>query len=144
MKNFLTKEQERSIVEAIKEAEKNTSGEIRVHIESKCKIDVLDRAVSVFNYLKMDRTAERNGVLIYVATISKKFAIIGDECINNRVPDNFWDSIKQKMGEAFSEGAFADGLCVAIKEAGVSLQKFFPYSKDDINEQSDEISYGKE
>lgn len=142
-KEFIGKEGERQIVQAIREAELNTSGEIRVHLETMCGGDPLQRAVYIFNYLKMYRTAARNGVLIYVAVGSRKFAIIGDAGINNAVPDNFWDSIKARMGESFSRGEYSQGLVDAIRSAGEQLKRYFPYKSDDINEQPDEISYGK-
>lgn len=140
---FIGKQGKLRIEQAIKEAELDTSGEIRVHIESKCPSDPLQRAVYVFNYLKMYNTAARNGVLIYVAVESRKFAIIGDAGINKVVPDNFWNSIKDKMGEAFSQGRYVEGLAQAVKEAGESLKQYFPYRTDDINEQPDEISFGE-
>lgn len=143
VKEFIGKQGKLQIEQAIKEAELDTSGEIRVHIESKCPSDPLQRAVYVFNYLKMYNTAARNGVLIYVAVESRKFAIIGDAGINKVVPDNFWNSIKDKMGEAFSQGRYVEGLAQAVKEAGESLKQYFPYRTDDINEQPDEISFGE-
>lgn len=143
MKELITKEQQRQIVQAIEEAERNTSGEIRVHIESKCKTDVIGRAIYVFNYLKMYKTAQRNGVLIYIATDSKKLAIIGDMGINERVPEGFWDEIKNKMGATFAAGRFVEGICEAIDAAGHSLKEYFPYLKEDVNEQPDEVSFGE-
>ena len=143
VKDFIGKEGQLQIVQAIKDAELHTSGEIRVHLESKCAGDPLQRAVYIFNYLKMYNTQSRNGVLVYVAVQSRKFAIIGDVGINNAVPDNFWDGIKQRMGEAFSAGNYVEGLSSAIREAGESLKKYFPYQSDDVNEQPDEISFGE-
>ena len=136
------KEEEQLITESIKKAELNTSGEIRVHIESKCGDDVFDRAIYVFNYLKMYKTAQRNGVLFYIAADSRKFAIIGDEGINTVVPDDFWDKIKQEMVVFFAKGEYVKGLCAGIEEVGLSLKEYFPYKDDDINEQPNEISYG--
>lgn len=144
VKEFIGKEGNAAIVAAIKEAELNTSGEIRVHIESKCKSEnPVDRAVHIFNFLKMYNTKERNGVLVYVAVESKKFAIIGDTGINNAVPEDFWDKIKEQMRECFVAGDYVKGLTEAIKQTGVSLKEYFPYQTDDINEQSDEISFGE-
>ena len=94
-------------------------------------------------YLKMFNTQARNGVLIYVDVESRKFAIIADAGINKVVPDNFWNSIKENMGAAFSQGKYIDGLVEAIREAGVSLKRYFPYQSDDVNEQPDEISFGE-
>ena len=143
VKEFIGRDGKLQIEQAIKEAELDTSGEISVHIESKCTSDPLQRAVYIFNYLKMDNTQARNGVLIYVAVESRKFAIIGDAGINKAVPDNFWDSIKEGMGAAFSQGKYVEGLANAIKVAGESLKQYFPYRNDDINEQPDEISFGE-
>ena len=143
VKEFIGKQGQEEIVAAIKAAELDTSGEIRVHLESKCSSDPLRRAVYIFNYLKMYQTQARNGVLIYVAVESRKFAFFGDAGIYKVVPDNFWNGIKQRMGEAFAAGNYVEGLSSAIKEAGESLKKYFPYQTDDINEQPDEISFGE-
>lgn len=140
---FLTKEQCDSIVEAIKRAETNTSGEIRVHIETTCKGDPYRRAVLVFGRLKMYETAARNGVLIYVAVKSHKVAIVGDKGIDAVVPKGFWDDAYCFMADRFRAGDFTGGLIGAITLAGDSLKEFFPYKDDDINEQSDEISFGQ-
>lgn len=140
---FLTKEQCDSIVEAIRKAELNTSGEIRVHIESICKGDPYERAVEVFGKLKMYRTAARNGVLIYLAIKSHKVAIVGDTGIDAVVPKGFWDDTYRFMAERFRAGDFTGGLVGAIISTGDNLKEFFPYRSDDINEQSDEISFGK-
>ncbi|MCI1778912.1 MAG: TPM domain-containing protein [Bacteroidales bacterium] len=142
-RKFVSEVEEKAIVEAIGEAEQNTSGEIRVHFESKCGRDVMGRAVYIFYYLGMDKTKLHNGILFYVALKSKKFAIIGGSGINSKVPDDFWDSIKERMQEAFSREDFAGGLCNAISEAGKSLKSFFPYQSDDVNELPDDISIGK-
>ena len=143
LEKFLTAQQQATVVDAVRLAEKGTSGEIRIHIDRECKSSPVERAEVVFNRLGMHKTAQRNGVLIYVAVESRKLAIIGDAGINNVVPDNFWDNIKQKMGAAFSQGDFIGGLSGAIKEAGESLKKYFPYQSDDVNEQPDEISFGE-
>lgn len=139
---FFNGQEQARIVRAIEEAELNTSGEIRVHIESKCKGDAVSRAIYVFNYLKMYETAQRNGVLVYVAHESKKLAIIGDVGINNKVPADFWNKIKDDMVLAFSRNCFVEGICAAVKAAGISLKEYFPYQQDDVNEQPNEISFG--
>lgn len=141
--NILSKEDKENIRLAVQEAELNTSGEIRVHIESRCKINELDRAAHVFAILKMHKTELRNGVLIYIAFKDKKFAIIGDGGINAVVPENFWDEIKEQMKLDFSEGNFATGIIKAIKTSGEKLKEFFPHQADDINELPDDISFGK-
>lgn len=142
-RTLFSEAQQKTIVESIKEAEQNTSGEIRVHIESVCKEpNVLDRAAQVFANLDMHKTELRNGVLFYLATESRKFAIIGDVGINQKVPKNFWDCIKNKMSQKFREGFFTEGLSEGIIMAGDQLKKHFPREKNDINELSDEISFG--
>ena len=140
--NFFSKEQKNQITEAIKEAETNTSGEIRVHLEDHCKVDVLDRAAYLFKTLKMHKTELRNGVLFYLAVKDRKFAILGDAGINAVIPEGFWDEIKEKMRGLFQEGKFTEGLATGVKMAGKALQDHFPYQKDVINELSDEISFG--
>jgi uncharacterized membrane protein len=142
-KDFLGKENERLIKEAIGIAEHQTSGEIRVHLEGSCKNDVLDRAAWLFKKLDMHKTKDRNGVLIYLSTKDRKFAIIGDIGINRVVPEGFWNEIKQNMINHFTKGEFAEGIVDGIKLTGQQLKQFFPYQDDDVNELSDEISYGK-
>lgn len=141
--DHFTKEQQNRIVEAIKQAEHNTSGEIRVHIEKTCKEDVLDRAADVFAMLKMHKTEQRNGVLFYLSIEDRKFAILGDAGINAKVPCNFWESVKETVLEQFKLGNNTEGLVKGILMAGEKLKAQFPYQKDDVNELSDEISFGK-
>ena len=138
---FFSKEEQQKIVAAIKEAELNTSGEIRVHIENRCKEESLERAAEIFYELKMDHTAARNGILFYLAVKDRKFAIIGDEGINRNVEHDFWNDIKDEMTSKFKEGQFAEGLVSGILKCGNKLKQYFPYQKDDVNELSDEISF---
>ena len=140
-KTFFTVEQQTSIVSAIAEAEKNTSGEIRVHLENKCSADVLDRAAQVFAKLHMHKTKERNGVLFYLATEDHKFAILGDAGVNAKTGPDFWDTIKAGMAEDFSKGNFTEGLVNGIIKAGEQLKVHFPYQSDDVNELPNEISF---
>ncbi|MCK9207781.1 MAG: TPM domain-containing protein [Salinivirgaceae bacterium] len=140
---FLSIEQKTRITEAIKAAELDTSGEIRLHIESSCSVDVLDRAAYIFSHLDMHKTKERNGVLFYLALDNHQFAILGDAGINHKVPANFWDTIKETMLADFKDGKMADGIEKGIRMAGEQLKAHFPYQSDDVNELSDEISYGK-
>ena len=141
--DHFTKEQQKQLVEAIKQAEFNTSGEIRVHIEEKCKKDVLDRATEVFAMLKMHKTELRNGVLFYLSIEDRKFAILGDAGINAKVPTDFWDTVKNTVLEQFKSGNQTEGLVKGIIMAGEKLKAHFPYQQDDVNELSDEISFGK-
>lgn len=140
---FFNSTEKNEILSAIKEAELNTSGEIRVHIEEKVSGEVLDRAAYIFKNLGMHKTELRNGILFYLAFGSRKFAILGDAGINSRVPENFWDDIKIKMGDLFKDGNFAEGLTTGILLTGEQLKKHFPYQKDDSNELSDDLSFGK-
>lgn len=141
-KNFFKKEEKMEIKKAILNAELDTSGEIRVHIENDCEGEVLDRASFLFGKLNMDKTELHNGVLFYLAINSKKFAIIGDSGINKEVPEYFWEDIKASMAEKFSTGLYMEALIEGITTAGTKLKKHFPHHIDDINELSDEISFG--
>ncbi|MFC6996431.1 TPM domain-containing protein [Rufibacter roseus] len=143
-RDVITETDEAQIVAAIQEAEGNTSGEIRVHIEDTCEGEVLDRAAQVFAYLHMHQTKLRNGVLFYVAMKSHKFAVLGDAGINAVVPKDFWQEINKVVIAEFKQGNYADGLSKGIKMAGEQLKSYFPYAGDhkDINELSDDISFG--
>jgi uncharacterized membrane protein len=140
---FFTKEQQAEILAAVKEAENETSGEIRVHIETFCSEDVLDRASWIFKKLGMHNTAERNGVLFYLAVRHKKFAVVGDAGINSKVPVGFWDDVKELLQKRFRECKFSEGLSEGIILTGTHLKKHFPHRKDDVNELPDEISFDK-
>lgn len=139
---FLSKEDEQEIVQAIVSAERNTSGEIRVHIEERSEKAPLDRAQEVFFELHMNETKDRNGVLFYVCVADKKFAIIGDEGIDKVVESDFWDCTKDIVISNFKEANFKNGLVEGILRAGERLKKYFPYQSDDVNELSNEISKG--
>ncbi len=140
IEEFLNREEEQRIVEAIRTAEKETSGEIRVHIENDSTKHCLEHAKEVFHLLHMDETAEKNGVLFYVAVHTHQFAIIGDKGIDDKVPDNFWNDVKDTVTGEFSKGNKADGLILGILEAGQKLQQYFPFQDEDKNELSDDIS----
>lgn len=137
---FFTQEQKKEIIAAIRSAEKNTSGEIKLHVERKCKHDVLNRAVEIFHLLKLEKTKQRNAVLFYLATADHKFAIIGDKGINENVPENFWEELKNTVISHFKDEHFTEGLSKGIEMAGEKLKHFFPYQADDVNELSDDIS----
>ena len=137
---FLTSEEEAEIIEAIIEAERNTSGEIRVHLEPHAKIDAFERAAEVFDMLEMHKTKERNGVLLYVAVEDRTFVILGDSGINDVVPNDFWESTKDIIISEFKQGKMKQGLVDGILMAGQQLKKHFPFKKGDINELPNEIS----
>ena len=140
---LFSKTEEEQIVSAIKAAEKNTSGEIRVHIEASSKgKNTLERAVEVFQELEMHQTEARNGVLFYLAYEDHAFSIFGDQGINEKVPAGFWDSTRDQMQTAFKNSAFAEGLIAGITEAGQVLKTYFPFQSDDQNELDDSISKG--
>jgi uncharacterized membrane protein len=142
IEDFLSSTEEQEIVNAIRVAEKNTSGEIRVHLEKSSKIDVFDRAMEVFHYLKMDNTKEQNGVLIYVAVEDKTFVIYGDKGINDIVGKDFWNATKDAIQTQFKIGNFKQGLVDGILKAGDALEKHFPWQHNDTNELPNEISKG--
>jgi uncharacterized membrane protein len=129
------------IQKAVEAAEKFTSGEIRICVEKSCKISPLDRAVTYFQELGMDKTALRNGVLIYIAIQDHQFAIIGDVGINKVVPENFWDATKDAMLNEFKSGNIVEGIITGVKLAGEQLKAFFPFRDDDINELPDSVIF---
>jgi uncharacterized membrane protein len=133
---------EQKVLAAIADAELNTSGEIRVHLDKWCKTDPLFKAKNLFTHLQMDATAAGNGVLIYVAVKERKFAIVGDTGIDRVVPPHFWESTKQIIQSHLSKGNLVEGLVAGISEVGLQLKQFFPYQSDDTNELPNEISYG--
>ena len=141
-RNFFTSEQQKSIQQSIANAELNTSGEIRVHIDDKCKGDVLDAAANMFHKMKIDKTELRNGVLFYLAVSDHKFAILGDKGINEKVPTDFWDHIKDVMLSHFKKQEFTEGLSKGIEMAGEKLKTNFPLQSNDTNEITNEISIG--
>lgn len=130
------------VIAAIKEAELNTSGEIRLHVEDRCKEDVMDHATFIFEKLEMHKTELRNGVLFYIALEDRKFAILGDAGINKVVANDFWEQTRDLVFSYLKKGDIIAGLSEGIKLAGVQLKEHFPYQSNDINELSDEISFG--
>ena len=140
---FLSSDDELAIVQAIQEAEKKTSGEVRVHIEKKCpNKDPVKRAISLFQKLGMHKTDLRNGVIVYVATEDHLLAIWGDEGIHAKVGQEFWESTLITLQEDFKTNQIKNGLTKALLDIGEKLQQHFPYQKDDKNELDDFISYG--
>ena len=142
VEDFLTSTEEDQVIEAIRTAEDNTSGEIRVHLESHSETDVIDRAAAVFEFLRMDNTKNGNGVLIYVAVEDRTLVIMGDSGINEVVPTDFWESTKDVIVGHFKSGNIKQGLVDGILKAGEQLKKHFPYRKDDRDELPNEISTG--
>ncbi len=138
---LFTEQEQQQIRKAIESAEKNTSGEIRICVEKTCSEEVLNRAVTYFKQLNMHKTKLRNGVLIYLSTVDRKFAIIGDAGINKVVPQNFWDTTKETMLSQFKYGNLTEGISVGIKMAGEQLQKYFPSMDTDLNELPDDIAF---
>lgn len=143
-KHQFTDRQKEAIQLAIAQAEKNTSGEIRVHIDKNCKEEPLKRAIAVFSQLEMDKTALKNGVLIYIALEDHKLAILGDEGINAVVPTSFWDDERDMMISFFKKGQFTEGLIEGIRMVGEQLKSAFPYQQDDTNELDNEVTFGSE
>jgi uncharacterized membrane protein len=143
VQKYFSEENKLQIASAIRAAETNTSGEIRVHIEKHCSEDVLDRAAFWFEKLEMHKTELRNGVLFYLAIEDHRFAILGDAGINQKVTADFWNETKEQVISRFREGKIAQGLADGIVKAGEQLKAHFPYKKGDVNELSDDISYGQ-
>lgn len=142
LEDFLTEQEEQEIIEAIRIAEGETSGEIRVHIEQKCNMDIYEHALEVFHFLKMDNTKQQNAVLIYVAIDNKTFVIYGDKGINDVVNADFWNSTRDKIASQFKNGNFKQGLIEGVKEAGKVLAEHFPWEHGDHNELDNSISKG--
>lgn len=140
IENFLTSQEESEIIEAIRTAENQTSGEIRVHLESQAKKEPFERAKEVFNLLGMEDTKQRNGVLFYLAISEKALVILGDQGINDMVPPYFWESTRDIVISHFKGERIKQGLVEGILMAGQQLKTHFPLKKDDKNELSDEIS----
>ena len=143
VESFFTPEEQQEIIHAIAQAELNTSGEIRVHIETYCRGNVLQHAAKLFHRLNMHKTERRNGVLFYVAVESRKLAIVGDKNIHQYVKQTFWDDLTEKILSYFTQNQYKEGLIFGILAAGEKLKEYFPHQPDDINELPDEISFGK-
>jgi len=142
---FFSKKEKLAIVEAIKEAEKNCSGEIRVHVAKSVKSDVIKEAIGTFEKIGMTKTKLRNGVLIFFAVKNRQFAIIGDKGINEKLGEDFWKDTAAEMEKFFKNGNFVEGMTYGIRRIGEILKTHFPYQRDDVNELPDEISIsGKE
>jgi len=141
---LIDKKGEERLVNAIKQAELNTSGEIRVHIQKSVKSDIFEVAKDKFEELGMTATEQRNGVLIFVAAKDKKMAIMGDHGINEAVPEGFWQSTVDAMIEFFKKDDLIGGMEAGILKAGEALKEYFPYQSDDVDELNNEVSIGNE
>lgn len=144
-KEFFTPEEKNRVIETIREAERLTSGEIRLFIESKCRfMDAIDRAQEIFFRLGMDKTADRNGTLVYVAVKDHQVAVFGDEGIHKKVGQQYWEEEVKKMLKYFRHDDLASGICECVKDIGEALHHYFPYNRDtDKNELPDEIVFGR-
>lgn len=140
---FLTDEEEQAVVDAISKAELATSGEVRLHIENRCKGDVIERAKQVFTDLEMAKTADRNAVLIYIALMDHKLCVWGDEGIHQKVGQAFWDNEVAQLVVAFKEKNFKKGLITLISDIGTKLSALFPYKSNDKNELDNSISFNQ-
>lgn len=143
--DFLAHDEQEMVLQAIREAEKQTSGEIRVYIESRCRfVDPMDRASEIFFGLQMDRTQDRNGVLVYIAVKDRQLAIWGDSGIHQQVGPEFWQKEVKQMIDEFHSDHFADGIAKVVTEIGEALKTHFPYDGvKDKNELPDDIVFGK-
>src|SRR5687767_14415710 len=143
-KQFFSPEEQRLIISAIQNAERCTSGEVRVYIESRCSyVDALDRAIELFGQMGMHATAERNAVLVYVAIKDHQLAVFGDEGIHRKVGTEYWNEEVRKMIGDFNRDDYAKGIAGCVEDIGQALQQLFPYTDKDTNELSDEIQFGR-
>ena len=138
---FLSKKERKKIILAIREAEKETSAEIRVHLAKGNGKEVLDHAKEIFEKIGMTKTKHRNSILIFLSVKSKRFAVLGDRAIHEKVPQDFWEKVIQKMNHYFKEGRFGEGIIEAVRMVSKELKIHFPRQADDTNELSDQISY---
>lgn len=136
-----TEQEQELISQTISDAEKATSGEIRIAIDKYCGGDAFEKATSYFSKLGMDKTSRHNGVLIYLAYVDLKFAIVGDSGINKVVPGDFWETTKVAMKAHFASGNLAQGIIAGVILAGEKLAAFFPSQNDDINELPNDIIF---
>jgi uncharacterized membrane protein len=143
--SFFTEEQKHMVVKAIQHAEKNTSGEVRVFIESRCRwVDAIDRAAEIFFSLKMDKTEQRNAVLVYVAMKDRQLAVFGDAGIHEKVGNEYWNKVVTEMLTGFNSNNYSESIANCVIQIGQALQQEFPYNKDtDKNELPDDIVFGK-
>ncbi|MCH5597433.1 TPM domain-containing protein [Niabella ginsengisoli] len=143
--DFLSNEEKEQVVQAIRDAESRTSGEIRIYMESHCKyVNPVDRASEIFYNLKMDQTSERNGVLLYIAVKDHQLAIFGDEGIYNKTGKEYWHELVSHVLREFNQEHFAAGICQYVYEIGEGLHAYFPYDRaTDHNELPDDIIFGK-
>lgn len=142
--DWFTPDEHASIVNAIRAAEKRTSGEVRVFVESRCSyVDPVDRAVEVFFGLKMEKTEDRNGVLLYIAMKDHQLAVFGDKGIHEKVGTDFWNNEVRQMLSSFSKHNYAEGIVKIITDIGEALVAHFPYENEDRNELPDDIVFGR-
>lgn len=142
--SFFNAEEEKRMVEAIRFAEIQTSGEIRLFVESKCRfVNPVDRAIELFGELNMHKTKDRNGVLLYIAIKDRQMAIWGDEGIHERLGQEFWQKEVSEILSEFHQQHYVDGICKILGDIGIALKQNFPYEREDINELSDLIIFGK-
>lgn len=144
-KEFFTRQEKERVIAAVRNAEQKTSGEVRVFIESRCRyIDAIDRAQEIFFNLEMDKTVERNAVLLYLAVNDRQVAVFGDKGIHEKVGQQYWNEEVNKMIASFRHNQITDGIVDCVNDIGDALHHYFPYnSSTDKNELPDEIVFGR-
>ncbi|MGZ5219692.1 MAG: TPM domain-containing protein [Chitinophagaceae bacterium] len=144
-KDFFTADEKKQIVEAVREAERRTSGEVRVFVERRCRyMDPLDRAAEVFFTLEMNQTHDRNAVLLYIAMKDRQLAVFGDEGIHTKVGTEYWNKEINLMIDKFDKENYGDGISQCVRDIGEALHHFFPFDNNtDKNELPDDIVFGK-
>ncbi|MGB6048278.1 MAG: TPM domain-containing protein [Flavobacteriales bacterium] len=143
IEEWLTREELDRVRDAVRAAEKRTSGEIRVHLDVAIMEEVLDHAAYVFKDLGMAKTEARNGVMIYVSVPARKVAVIGDVAIHAKLGDTYWEGVLEVILGHFRQDHFCEGLCAGVELLGEKLREHFPYQRDDVNELKDDVSFGK-
>ena len=138
---FLLPDESAAVEEAVEQAEKHTSAEIKVVVTRHCWDDIRYKAAAVFRELKLDRAEQRNCVLILLVTTNHEFLIYGDEGIHGKVGLDFWDDVRERMQKRFAEGAFGEGLCEGVRLVGEKLAEHFPYQAGDTNEIPDDVAH---
>lgn len=143
IEDWLTDDELGRVRDAVRAAEKRTSGEIRVHLDVAIMEDVLDHVAFVFDQLGMAKTKDRNGVLLYVSVPGRKVAVVGDTAIHARLGQGYWQQVLDVVLGHFKQDRFCEGLCAGVEAIGEQLRAHFPYERGDVNELNDEVSFGK-
>ena len=136
----LDRQAKQKIVDAIRQAERLTSGEVRVHLKNQCGQDVLAEAKKIFHRLNMHKTKQRSAVLILVCPKNRTFAILGDSGIHAKVGGPFWNGVRDAMTGHFKKDQFVEGIIAGVLQTGEALKTHFPHTAGDVNQLPDEVT----